>query len=223
MCSPSEAEDMISGLNASRVDEGITEKSLILWEPQPDSCRSSNLVACLRVAQKVDVFSPNDVELAYLYGMDGGRNDKTLLEKLAFKVVAAGVGPDNEGLLVLRAGDKGCLIASKNMDPVWIPAFVDSPCIPELQAKGGLVVDPTGCGNAFLGGFAFGLVKTGNPIEAGIYGNVAARFVFEQIGVPTLSYGPGGSELWNDVDVQERLAEYVAKFKIHRERMYNVS
>ena len=214
MCSPSEAEDMISGLKKSRMDKGINEKPLILWEPQPDSCRSNNLGACLCAAQKVDVFSPNDVELAYLYGLDGDRNDKTLLEELAFKVIDSGVGPENEGLLVLRAGDKGCLIASKKMDPVWVPAFVDSPCSWDLQAKSGLVVDPTGCGNAFLGGFAFGLVKTGNPIEAGVYGNVAARFVFEQIGVPNLSYGPGGSEMWNDTDVQERLAEYIANFKI---------
>ena len=97
MCSPSEAEDMISGLNTSRVDEGITEKPLILWEPQPDSCRSNNLVACLRAAKKVDVFSPNDVELTYLFGLDGDRNDKTLLEELAFKVIDSGVGPENEG------------------------------------------------------------------------------------------------------------------------------
>lgn len=212
MCTPPEAEVMISGLNESRIEQGILQRPSILWEPQPISCVSTNLDACLRAAKMVDVFSPNDVELAYLYGLDGTNNDKALLEELAYKVLKLGIGKDNDGLLVPRAGAQGCLIASAHIHPSWVPAFVKSPN-PE-SASHDEVVDPTGCGNVFLGGFAYGLAKTGNPVTAGIYGNVAACFVFEQIGVPNLEYAPEGSEKWNNIDVQERFEEYIKSFTI---------
>ena len=214
MSTPSEAETMISGLNASRVETRNTEKPVILWEPQPDSCTSGNLLACLHAAQKVDVFSPNHIELARLYGLDNIKTDNTILEELATEVIKSGIGQKNQGLLALRAGDKGCLIASQTIAPVWVPAFVNPPPDSNLPAEGVKVIDPTGCGNAFLGAFAFGLAKTRNPVKAGMYGNVAARFVFEQIGVPTLKYEQGGSELWNNVDVQKRFAEYITEFNL---------
>lgn len=67
-----------------------------------------------------------------------------------------------------------------------MPAFYPSPSI-NTQAQNKKVVDTTGAGNAFLGGFSIGLHETGDEIEAAMYGIVAASLVCEQIGVPILT------------------------------------
>ena len=75
------------------------------------------------------------------------------------------------------------------------------------------VVDPTGGGNGFLGGFAVGLVRNdGDIVEAARWGSVAASFCIEQVGVPALetivSTATCTDELWNGESVADRLKEY---------------
>jgi bifunctional ADP-heptose synthase (sugar kinase/adenylyltransferase) len=74
------------------------------------------------------------------------------------------------------------------------------------------LVDPTGAGNAFIGGFATGLQQNLPLDKAAAYGNVAASFALEQIGLPELEVH-GLVETWNGVKVQERLKEYSARLK----------
>lgn len=88
----------------------------------------------------------------------------------------------------------------------WIPAYhQDSP----------KVVDPTGGGNAFLGGLAVALAR-GNKLEdAAAWGSVAASFAIEQIGMPKLAAGGDDDkscpETWNGVIVDDRLREFQAR------------
>lgn len=77
------------------------------------------------------------------------------------------------------------------------------------------VVDPTGAGNAFLGGFCIGLLndKSVNTLthfeKAAQYGSVAASFAVEQVGTPILTPGqPGGIDRWNGGYVHDRLDSY---------------
>jgi len=65
-----------------------------------------------------------------------------------------------------------------------------------------------GAGNAFLGEFTVGYLKTKDVVLAAQYGTVAASFALEQIGVPNLHAATKGQELWNGIDVQERLREF---------------
>lgn len=44
------------------------------------------------------------------------------------------------------------------------------------------VVDPTGAGDAFCGGFQVGYAETGDPLQAALYGAVSASFVIEDFG-----------------------------------------
>jgi sugar/nucleoside kinase (ribokinase family) len=46
------------------------------------------------------------------------------------------------------------------------------------------VVDTTGAGDAYCGGFLVGLVETGDPLEAAVRGSVSASFVIEGLGFP---------------------------------------
>jgi bifunctional ADP-heptose synthase (sugar kinase/adenylyltransferase) len=91
----------------------------------------------------------------------------------------------------------------------WIPAYHHQPA-----AKAGtssMVVDPTGGGNAFLGGLAVALAR-GRPIEeACVWASVAASFAIEQVGVPQLGVDANGHETWNCVRVEDRLLEFQAR------------
>ena len=52
----------------------------------------------------------------------------------------------------------------------------------EIPAYPSRVVDPTGAGNVFAGGFLAGLTKTSDLVEAVLYGTVAASFAVEGSG-----------------------------------------
>jgi len=49
------------------------------------------------------------------------------------------------------------------------------------------VVDPTGAGNAYGGGWCVGWVQTGDARSAGCYGATSASFLVERVGLPTPS------------------------------------
>lgn len=83
---------------------------------------------------------------------------------------------------------------------IWIPAYHQD------QNK---VIDPTGGGNAFLGGLAVALARGQSLEEASRWGTVAASFAIEQVGMPILSVdGQTSVEKWNDDVVLERLVDF---------------
>lgn len=89
---------------------------------------------------------------------------------------------------------------------MWLPAFFG-------KDVAGKVVDPTGGGNGFLGGLAVALSRGKELQEAAAWGNVAASFAIEQVGMPVLGKDGMGRETWNGVQVEQRLDEYVRKAK----------
>ena len=72
---------------------------------------------------------------------------------------------------VLRMGEAGSLVAGQGEAPVAVPA------VPVSR-----IVDVTGAGNAYCGGFLVGLAETGDLGQAGRYGAVSASFALEQFG-----------------------------------------
>ena len=76
---------------------------------------------------------------------------------------------------------------------MWLPAY-------HLPGSNG-VVDPTGAGNAFLGGAAMGYLQHGDFATAAMYGSEAASFVVEKVGLPTFT----------NCDVEARLDKYVER------------
>jgi sugar/nucleoside kinase (ribokinase family) len=177
----------------------------------------------------VDVFSPNHLELAAFFGeslspsasasASEGYSEKdktkTKIEELALKFLDSGVGPSGNGLMLIRAGEHGCLLRSRALpSPVWIPTFYDPDSGSKPRKQHAKVIDPTGAGNAFLGAFAMGYLKTGGSVvEAACYGSVGASFALEQVGMPEKTE-KGGEELWNGVTVFSRLREYMPRTKI---------
>ena len=63
------------------------------------------------------------------------------------------------------------------------------------------VVDPTGAGDAYCGGFLVGMAETSDPEIAGLYGAVSASFVIE-------GFGAGYALRFGRVDAERRLRNF---------------
>lgn len=137
-----------------------------------------------------------------------------------------GLQPDTDMMALfaelLQEQEDGVVIPREELlevDPgveKWIPAYHS-----ESSPK---VVDPTGGGNAFLGGLAVALARGRSLEDAATWASVAASFAIEQIGMPTLTPAavvngdgdgdedkPSSPERWNGVVVDDRLGEFQAR------------
>ncbi|KAL8657454.1 MAG: hypothetical protein Q9226_001904 [Calogaya cf. arnoldii] len=238
ICSPQRCRDIIDGILTRRKAEVqsqtdpemralLTQPPKFIWEPVPDLCKPAGWEGCLDVLPLVDVFSPNLEEFGDLLGIsidldqpDGWSELRQQCEELVERTLSP---PRATG--VIRLGEKGCYVAQPGRQYFRLPAYyeqeapstaIDSRAgnsrepADRVPGSKGRVVDPTGGGNAFLGGFAIGLQHSeeANMQEAAAYGTIAASFVIEQVGTPTLGLSPSGGETWNGVSVESRLKEY---------------
>jgi sugar/nucleoside kinase (ribokinase family) len=181
-------------------DPGEKSRPLFIWEPVPDLCTLEELDNCKVALKHVDIVSPNHSELGAFYGKavdSEGHVDYRAIEDLSEQWIQWGIGPEGNGAVVVRAGKDGCYVRDRQIGK-WIPAVHES---------ADKVVDPTGGGNGFLGGFAVGLVRRGNVEEAAVWGSIAASFAIEQVGMPILVRTLDG-ETWNGVRIEQRLAEF---------------
>ncbi|KAK6537456.1 hypothetical protein TWF694_011642 [Orbilia ellipsospora] len=200
ICSPARCDEIVTSLSSLRTSP---RDPILIWEPVPDLCTPAELSACLATLKRISVVSPNAAELGAFYGLTESEAEvKQVVEDNAERWFQAGIGFSKTGPVIVRAGKDGCYIRYKE-GKKWIPAYFD-----EKSAE--KVVDPTGGGNCFIGGLAVGLVRTSDVVLAAAYATVAASFAIEQIGMPVLSY-QDGVEMWNGVEVQKRLSEYLER------------
>ncbi|KAF9691875.1 hypothetical protein EKO04_009863 [Ascochyta lentis] len=223
-------------------------RPLIVWEPLPSSCHPSALTTFLSACKLVDVFSPNHLELAALFNDAESRGKPTPfpevaptlphLTSLGAVFVDAGIGPHSSGTVVVRAGADGAFALAKSASAATTPGHVHVQ-VPAFYALGsGEVVDATGAGNAFLGGYMAGWLRAmerGNPSlhdqsrddvrddgrlrqvlrGALCCGAVAASFALEQIGLP-------GVERVDSAVGQRRLVEFVARLEMEEQKRRKV-
>lgn len=182
----------------SRLHESL-DRPVWIWEPVPDLCVPEELAHCLDALKVIDVISPNHAELCALFGevphkADGSINSETI-ETCTFKLVSSGIGKTYSGSVVVRCGKEGCFVAQRARTS-WFPAYHET---------AERVVDPTGGGNAFLGAMGVSIARQaaemrlhfGTICAAALAGNVGASYAIEQVGMPELSIGAEGQELWN--------------------------
>jgi sugar/nucleoside kinase (ribokinase family) len=73
--------------------------------------------------------------------------------------------------IVIKRGESGQQIYDSNSKNRW-----------EISSYPSRVVDPTGAGDAFCGGFLVGYRRTYDPVEAVLYGSISASLVVEGSG-----------------------------------------
>jgi sugar/nucleoside kinase (ribokinase family) len=182
----------------------------------------------------VDMVSPNELELGMMFGRPGWNEADPADRRLVQNILQSGIGFDNQGTLVIRAGKDGSYAYSSGRKGIWLPAYHETRA--DQTSK---VIDPTGAGNSFLGALAQGMISEGRPghqllditlassspwekiktrwgnegqvPKALICATVAAGFVVEQIGVPTVSMVEDGRETWNGTEFTERLRIYTQR------------
>jgi sugar/nucleoside kinase (ribokinase family) len=122
----------------------------------------------LKVLEKVDLYFANDEEIRLLTG------EKNLI-KAGKKILEKG-----PSLVAIKKGEHGALVMGKDM----VFGVLAHPCEE--------VIDPTGAGDSFAGGFLGYLDKAGNIRDekeirkAAVYGSVMASFVIEDFGIDRL-------------------------------------
>jgi ribokinase len=126
--------------------------------------------------QNLDVFLPSEMEVRSLMteGVDLGDA----------AVEFARHGPR---VVVIKMGDRGALVYERDSNR--------RTHVPPYPAR---VVDVTGAGDSFCGGFMVGLATTGDPIRAALYGTVSASFAIE-------GYGALHALNANPAEVRQRL------------------
>ena len=209
---PSQIVEQTTQLQELRKAAGITTLPVVIWEPKAYSCIEDNLPAFVEAIQSVNVFSPNHIELARIVG----KEIPPILDESFFKDLCAPFFTSedydftSQKVLVIRAGEQGCFVKSRT-EHKWLPAYYAPEEDGEAAACTSKVVDTTGAGNTFLGGFAIGLlIGTNDAVFAACAGNVAASFAVEQVGVPTLNVSEDGTEFWNGAEVSARFHAYRA-------------
>ena len=212
ICSPTRCIELVAGIKRRQEERGLaTGKTIFIWEPVPDLCIPEEFENCLEALKNVDVISPNHDELGSFLGQSlvdsAGDVDVGAVRSACSKLKGSAT-------VVVRAGKAGCYISSHDFEfEKWFPSFHN-------EQNSAEVVDPTGGGNTFLGGFAIGLVRASSKTisirlqEAAISGSVAASFAIEQVGVPILRMTSNG-EVWNNVRVPDRLDEYRRRLEIY--------
>ena len=131
------------------------------FRPAPSRPAADNLHVLLAAT---DIFSPNQREAESLVGPGEP-------ESLIARLVEAGAS-----VVTLRLGGDGSLVHDA--------ATGETEYIRPLETN---VVDVTGAGNAYGGGFLVGWVQCADLRQAGLRGSVAASFLVEQVGLPTAS------------------------------------
>ncbi|KAL8740565.1 MAG: hypothetical protein Q9190_006748 [Brigantiaea leucoxantha] len=185
--------------NSSRLEQSF------VWEPVPDLCIPSELEKTKEALKWIDVMSPNLEEFATLLDDTFDLDNIFDREKLRKQCEMLLSVDQNQKCrtIVVRLGEQGCYIAQPAKEK-YLPAYYIGGQAQEH------VMDATGSGNAFLGGFCVGLLDHSGCIEDAVaYGTVAASFALEQVGVPELTCAEIGSdELWNGESVKVRMKKY---------------
>ena len=206
LASPELMAIFVTDLSELRVSAGVASPPLVVWEPAPASCISGSQEAHLQTAKWVDVYSPNHLELLATFDSRAGDGpppdfDRQRIEEQVLRVLESGIGRNGDGVAVIRCGEHGCMVAARSYPVRWFPAFHES-------SDSSRIVDATGAGNAFLGGFAVTLSITSDLTEASIAGSVAASFVIEQVGLPHRTTSQNGEDIWNGESFAGRVDQF---------------
>ena len=226
ICSPARCVDLVKGINEERKKllgnsspgAPSLQQPFFVWEPVPGLCIPDELKNCYEALQYVDVISPNHVELASFFGETSNLDDVELLKRLCNGLLSKGFRRSG-GAVIVRTGKRGCYIAEGEKHTALPAYYMSADDSGENSTSNEKVLDPTGGGNAFLGGFCAALARGKHRKElstfetAAIYGSVAASFAIEQVGLPKLGHSEDGIEVWNGESALARLHDFEKRIR----------
>lgn len=203
LCSAERVGDILMKLK--QYDFPQNDNRTFVWEPIPDLCNAEHIheiTKLLNMEEHRFIISPNAEEAARIF------NEKEpldlqgcidLIRKFDYLM-------KSDNTCVLRCGKLGSLTLAPRTqhgtrEVIHFPAY--------HQASPERVIDPTGGGNTFLGGYALGYAVTQDHRIAGILANVAAGCAIEQIGMPLRI-----ENKFNGFDFETRLQHYLSTYQL---------
>lgn len=148
-----------NGADVANWKKRFSNDSIIMWEPEQAYMIADNRADFVATLPHTDIVSPNLLESSLVYGI----SDPHILIDMMLN--------DGATIVSLRMGDKGSLVASRG-------TRYHVPAVPVPQ-----IVDQTGAGNTYSGGFLVGWARSRDLKVAGCYGAVSASFALEHVGV----------------------------------------
>jgi ribokinase len=147
---------------------------LITVDPSVRYMLPENAADVATLLQHVDAFLPSEMETRAFF-------TAPLPDLWQAAEAFASYGPR---CVALKLGARGQYVYDAVSGRRWqVPAYPAA------------VVDVTGAGDAYCGGFLVGLAETGDPLEASVRGCVSASFVVEGLGaLYALDHAPGQLE-----------------------------
>jgi len=171
--SPGLPFDQLIGFTLLRAPEHVAgwrarfPDAALLWEPVRVFMLGADHEAFLQGIAHADIVSPNLHEAQTMYGVE---DEREILRRML---------TDGVKVAALRMGERGSLVAR--------PGDGLAHYIPAVEVAE--VVDQTGAGNAYGGGFLVGYCREGDIAEAGCYGAAAASFTLEAVGCARIPHG----------------------------------
>jgi sugar/nucleoside kinase (ribokinase family) len=181
-----------------KINLATTSLPVYIFEPSPADCLLESWPGLPEVLAKVDIFTPNFDEACALLSISQAEKATTKVEDVA-ATFAKYLRLPNSGILI-RCGANGCYVHTIDNYKFSVPAYhID-------QAK---VIDVTGGGNSFCGGFVTGFLLTkGDWIIGAIMGSLVSGCIIERLGMPIKEVG---CEKWNGQTMTQRLAEFLSR------------
>lgn len=154
-------------LIAAMPDNGTTDL-IVQVDPHFDGCyRNENWDMWLELWKKITIFQPSEDELIRLFEIDPLEDPKDYVPYLK---EITGYGPT---VCTVKIGSRGVVVYSRETDEAYhVP--------PYDKAK---IVDVTGCGDTFCGGFLNSYVMDGDIFNAAVRGSISSSFNIEHYGV----------------------------------------
>lgn len=205
ICSIERCQQIIDLISANR---GTDNAPRFIWEPVPDDCIPERYQSLVTLLSRIDVFSPNLIEAQNFLEVTDEELPTSEIETFVQKHFLKHLTKPAAGALI-RCGARGCYVATGNGNI--------SKMLPAFHSESAAIVDPTGCGNLFCGGFMVGYLLSKGDWEAGaICGNLVSGCIIERLGPPVLT-GNDEGELWNSKLITQRWRDYRQRYGITTE------
>lgn len=159
---------------------------ILLVDPHYDAVYGENRSGWDDLFPKIDIWAPSENELMDYFGI-GQKDD--VRDYIPYMKEITDKGPS---VCVLKLGARGAMAYEKGTGKTWhVPAYPSH------------VVDVTGCGDTFCGGFISGYMQNRNVFEALAHGVIAASFCIDH-------YDSRSNYLVTEEEVRERLRDFPA-------------
>ena len=205
ICSPGRVYEIFEKL--SGIEELKECHPTYIWEPLPDSMIKDNynMIKQLMNRNEHILISPNSAEAARLFGIE----EPVEIDKCNILLKRFDNFMNQENSCILRCGKFGSITLS-SCNGVSERQVNHLPAYHMLTQE--QVIDPTGGGNSFLGGFSMGYALTNNIDIGNICGTITAGCNIEQVG--PAKYDSISGKINNSKTFKERLRYYIETFNL---------